>query len=434
MNGGGSAHPPAHLREASISPEYELEGYSYYDTPTGPAFVRNEGRASSGSDANTARRRTTSLASPSWHPYAMQAGTNHSAASWSQRTAVRPISPYVRQPRVQQTSDLAFLSNLSHATGRLSAGSSDVTGTLNTPPAVADTHPELANYLVQHAQTDHSDRSQLGGELSENASLGGSKHLQLDVTGALRGTMHSFLESLDAGQFEQCTRNGRQVNQTRSLSLTSPTGSAITSQSDMKGHNIAQPDPPLSAVSLGLESHTWIGDVMAHTGHDALGAAALDTAIVADTPSLDFARFDLFEYGPFDETATQPPIVPMTGLPGAQTAPAAFSASQAPPGRSSLSTFLSDDDDRPPPQVGFVGGYHAPLDSPLEVNERGSIRIERLVARRPSIKYEIPEDVSDMTVAQLKTELRNRSLQATGKKEVLQARLLEAQKTPQCGT
>ncbi|ORY86907.1 hypothetical protein BCR37DRAFT_396528 [Protomyces lactucae-debilis] len=57
------------------------------------------------------------------------------------------------------------------------------------------------------------------------------------------------------------------------------------------------------------------------------------------------------------------------------------------------------------------------------MNAQGSIRIERLPPKAKMQDTPVPQFIDDMTVAQLKTELRKRGLMATGKKEELRERL-----------
>lgn len=128
----------------------------------------------------------------------------------------------------------------------------------------------------------------------------------------------------------------------------------------------------------------------------------------------------LFEYGPFYDQSESPQSLPVQGTTVDHR------------DHSTLATTYHrprsiEEQERPVPQVELVGGYFAPEDDPAlpmppEVNSQGGIRISRLPAKKVPVVYEIPA-IPDMTVNQLKTELKKRNLSAVGKKSELQARL-----------
>ena len=59
----------------------------------------------------------------------------------------------------------------------------------------------------------------------------------------------------------------------------------------------------------------------------------------------------------------------------------------------------------------------------LDMNSHGGIRIARLPVKKPPVEYIIPDEISDMTVSQMKSELKRRGLPAIGRKCQLQERL-----------
>lgn len=130
----------------------------------------------------------------------------------------------------------------------------------------------------------------------------------------------------------------------------------------------------------------------------------------------------LFEYGPYNTNheALATNIQPIKFSSEEMT-------TRHPPFSLGATKLNSEEADRPAPQVSLVGGYFAPEDEIAhtrrrEVDSRGNIRIARLPARKPVVEYDLPA-ISDMTVTQLKSELKRYSLPAVGKKTALQDRL-----------
>ena len=420
----------------SISPEYELEGYSYYDTPTGPAFVRNDSTAGSAAEPLSSRRRPASISTTAqWHPYAT---TTQAGGLWGVRGG-RPLSPYTRQSRSSTAADTTYLTDM-HAAERHSSVVGGVRSAFQTPPGTLESSVDLDAYLIHDVPGRRPLHTcEMSG--TEGTRAGRADKLRLDVTGALRGTMHSFINALESSHFEPGVHGSQQRSSVSPL-LELPSAAGSVNASSVG--TAALHRPLTAALSTGspasgqVSDHTWLSTDVTQPMTDLISPTniAADTAALTDSTTFDFSRYDLFEYGPFDGTDTVSPLVSTvdSSLPAPGDADMTLGLTVGQASRPSIAAPAatlathSMDHDRPMPQVSLVGGYHAPGESPLETNERGGIRIERLVTRRPSIKYEIPEDVTDMTVAQLKTELRNRGLQATGKKEVLQTRLLEARR------
>jgi hypothetical protein len=102
-------------------------------------------------------------------------------------------------------------------------------------------------------------------------------------------------------------------------------------------------------------------------------------------------------YGPYDAGASPESVQPMPPICEAPVVPAA-----------PLSATLP------------VGSTNGTL--PV-MNAQGSIRIERLPPKAKQEAIPVPQLLDDMTVAQLKSELRKRGLMATGKKDELKVRL-----------
>ncbi|BFZ58508.1 hypothetical protein PYCC9005_005571 [Savitreella phatthalungensis] len=281
MNGAGEQ--PSRV---SISPECELEGYSYYDTPTGPAFVRNEAAAALPMLAGGDIRRRQNNPSPKFHPYS----------------------------------------------------------------GIARPHRQSVPLSVQQAQT-HAQPWPIVNTAAQAAIAAVGEMLAPEALGIDNYSMNFPYEN--------------------------------TQTTDM--------------AEQKLDWSTMIA------GSGMIGSSN------ASAQTLDMARFDLFEYAPFEDVeAVYGPSNSMASRTDSPLAP------------ESMASALVE-------ETAFADSWPTATSSPsLEINERGSIRIDRLPSRRPAVQYDIPEDVSEMTVAQLKTELRQRGLQATGKKETLQARLLDA--------
>lgn len=440
-----------------------IEGYSYYDTPAGPQYVRNGSAEINFED----RRRNNCI---KFHPYSIARRPDRAKISLSSdREVDMPILQSAAEDVASEVHTFPFPGQLldpdemdflwcpqqsSQGVARNRPNDSADYGAIDTiraqfHPAITPSGSVLVDRTVSLPPKNVDTCNQAN-------SLGLSTYSDSRPASASTSS-HALYNDLTTPHVEQYasalySQSPTSMKDTASVQITSSRlDKAITYKSSCRPHRKTSPHDgaesqnrsrPLQGTALcrtslyaPLNSYS-----RAATTPDSVDITSLETDLghcstkppvipehVSAGPQ-ESMRFEnlidetLFEYGPFYETNSDVGIVDSQQY---QCAMEAFQSPQ-PPLTNRPSTSI-DDFDRPLPQVGLVGGYFAPEDEatqhvPPEVDSRGNIRIARLPMKKAAIAYDLPA-VTDMTVTQLKSELKKHSLPAVGKKIALQARL-----------
>lgn len=454
-----------------------LEGYSYYDTPSGPQYIRNDSAESPIMTSADVRRRPSSLStlnSAKFHPYAHHGRSDKShlqQETWRDLSATTHTdTPQFARVRDHRTIDPHSLST---TLSRLSSDSS-----------VHDhcyERTQTAEYIGNHhqhqqciGQVERCARADIDNVAEQHSAFSLSSFRQQDVMNCaftqpydpspisdvqsharpLHSDSHALVEA------QQTNSNGvtplYKVQSDNNDCLWAPEPAVISTQYMLGAYTSAsqsaqQPSQPHLGNNIlpipafddtqKISAKTTMFTAVDHTELDepiqvvnhiqancildetaSLGRKEFPTsAIVSD---LDLSVNEaLFEYGPFSDFQMFG-----TGHDVDQIwAPHTLAGPRADSLISDMQRSPSNSEpDRPVPQVNLVGGYFPPEDDTLgghpEVNSQGNIRITRLPAKRPVTMYEVPA-IPDMTVSQLKAELKKYGLPAIGKKIDLQARL-----------
>lgn len=452
-----------------------LEGYSYYDTPRGPQYIRNPSNENSAED----RKRGPTK----YHPYAQSRRYDRLTNSPTISTEKDVLSG---TDRIDYSSIYGPYSAETISPHALTSCTQMIDNNLYQDPSI-DSHRAIEQHLLpygaewpksledqqthyyldrlqnslhsprqggyrqaEHALNDQAqvllDRT-LGG-LQVDTSIGQpllSEHLTRPISHGTENVQetqwnlstgsnydHSgALLDLRASHSQSFVDLHHWANSAEQELLIQHPEGRLTPAEQMRAAHFSVNKSTSNQSQDIVETHSPGGvsvksltpDMLKRRASTALTTASfqLPTNHSNTAPAESYIDQTLFEYAPFYDFPTPHPPQQMPSGPLDLLSSNLTSLDSQPVSR------LSDDQDRPVPMVGLVGGYFPPEDdmsmytSP-QVNSQGNIRISRLPVKKVSVVYDVPE-VSDMTVSQLKSELKKRNLPAIGKKSELQARL-----------
>lgn len=439
-----------------------IEGYSYYDTPSGPQYVRNGPPEAVSED----RRRSENI---KYQPY----------QTTRRPDRVLPNSPKSRliaspgvTPRPIKTDTTPYLPS----NGFVQPTGSPVEFVFDQAQSVPTPNTPISIISIGSKQQlqEHANHTHFSNTFYTNGSAVAPIDLQpssawvksggLPIAGYIPDNMATHLvpgqvslpndpptdRSFDS-QFLFPAGGGlsptpQEANALASKVISglpsrySPLKACSTSEVDAMAYNTALRNLPLVHTNDGYQpgstaTQTSSPAIMPHAAYDPDFRRSSITMPSAPRP---IAQYDvlppleglidetLFEYGPFYDNDSDSRV----------TTTSSFDLTRPDLGPTQQQLLLqraerlsSDEIERPAPQVNLVGGYFAPEEEqpvivapPPEVDSRGNIRIARLPPKKCVVQYDLPA-ISDMTVTQLKSELRRHSLPAGGKKTALQHRL-----------